>query len=51
MGDAYSPASWQSLEAQMRKAYEDDERQTALSFEKEYIEEYGSQCLRIENTG
>ncbi|EUC48275.1 hypothetical protein COCMIDRAFT_2887 [Bipolaris oryzae ATCC 44560] len=50
-GDAYSPASWQSLEAQMREAYEDDERQTTLSLEKESIEEYDSRCLRIESTG
>ncbi|EUC27892.1 hypothetical protein COCCADRAFT_9637 [Bipolaris zeicola 26-R-13] len=51
MGYAYTPASWQSLEAQMRKAYEDDKRQTALSSEKESIEEYDLRCLRIETTG
>ncbi|KAL7773560.1 hypothetical protein CFE70_003525 [Pyrenophora teres f. teres 0-1] len=46
-----SVKSWQSLEAEMRKAYEDDNRKVRLAQEKEQVDEYGERYLRIESTG
>ncbi|KAI0591579.1 Dicer-dimer multi-domain protein [Pyrenophora tritici-repentis] len=46
-----SVKSWQSLEAEMRRAYEDDKRKVRLAQEQEQVDEYGERHLRIESTG
>ncbi|RMZ74207.1 dicer 2 [Pyrenophora seminiperda CCB06] len=50
-GGVQSSVSWQSLEAEMRIAYEDDDRKVRLAREKEQIDEDGERYFRIESTG
>ncbi|KNG50113.1 hypothetical protein TW65_03031 [Stemphylium lycopersici] len=50
-GVARSSTSWQLLEAEMRKAYEDDKRQVELARKKEQIDEDGSRYFKVESTG
>lgn len=42
---------WQSLEAEMRQAYEDEKRRIRSENEKEEIEEYGSRYFKVDSTG
>ncbi|CAN9153372.1 unnamed protein product [Alternaria alternata] len=50
-GEARSSTSWQSLEAEMRKAYEDDKRRVQVAQEAELIDEVGERYFRVPNTG
>ena len=50
-GNVQSSKSWQSLEAEMRSAYEEDNRKVRLAQEKEQTDEDGERHLRIESTG
>lgn len=50
-GEARSSTSWQSLEAEMRKAYEDDKRRVQAAQEAEHIDEVGERYFRVPNTG
>ncbi|KAG9185235.1 hypothetical protein G6011_07779 [Alternaria panax] len=50
-GEARSSTSWQSLEAEMRKAYEDDKRRVSAAHEAEQTYEVGERQFRIPNTG
>jgi hypothetical protein len=50
-GPSKSSQAWQSLEAEMRKAYEDDMRQVKLAEENEQIEEDGERYFRVQSTG
>jgi ERCC4-related helicase len=49
-GTGRSSLSWQSLEAEMRKAYEDDMRQVKLAEEREQLEENGERHFRVQST-
>ncbi|KAF1945170.1 hypothetical protein EJ02DRAFT_369929 [Clathrospora elynae] len=48
---ARSPESWQSLEAQMREAYENDLRHAKAAEEREEIDEDGQRHFRVLSTG
>lgn len=48
---ALSSMPWQSLEAEMRQAYEDEKRRIRSENEKEEIEEYGSRYFKVDSTG
>ncbi|KAL1792740.1 hypothetical protein ACET3X_009247 [Alternaria dauci] len=50
-GEARSSTSWQSLEAEMRKAYENDKRQVQAAQDAEQTNEVGERYFRVPNTG
>jgi ERCC4-related helicase len=50
-GDTRSTASWQSLETEMRRAYEDDERRVQVAQEAEQTNEVGERYFRVPSTG
>ncbi|KAF1835975.1 hypothetical protein BDW02DRAFT_546935 [Decorospora gaudefroyi] len=50
-GPSRSSHSWQALEAEMRKAYEDDMRQAKLAEEREQCDEDGERYFRVQSTG
>ncbi|USP80964.1 hypothetical protein yc1106_08238 [Curvularia clavata] len=50
-GVTLSPASWQLLETELRKAYEDDKRQVLLAQAQEKVKEDGSRCFKVSSTG
>jgi ERCC4-related helicase len=50
-GAGKSSQSWQSLEDEMRKAYEDDMRQVKLAEENEKVDEPGERYFRVQSTG
>lgn len=50
IGNVRSPAQWESLEEEMRMAYEDDLRRLIEIQELESVEEYGQRLYQVENT-
>jgi ERCC4-related helicase len=50
-GDVRSSMPWQALEAEMRRAYEDEKRQARVAQEAEKIIEVGERHFRVPSTG
>lgn len=50
-GAGKSADSWQALEAQMKKAYEDDMRRVDAAEENEQREENGERYYKVSSTG
>jgi ERCC4-related helicase len=50
-GDVRSLTSWQALEAEMRRAYEDDKRKVQMAEKAEQINEVGERYFRVPSTG